>query len=568
MMNRSVLPRVPAWVQAGGVVLALVLIVALNTTAGAVHNVNVFQLDGNAQTSVQSTPTAPEDWDLICKANPSTCSFKPGYAVPGGSTTAVASSHVNDGSLTATIFTGGGSKDPEDISQWRWKDEAGGLPDKDNLLHAYAARYSVAPSANCPAGTGTSCELIFFGSDRYDNSGDAHQAFWFLQNKVTLSNVSSGGGFKFNGVHKNGDLLIISEFSNGGTTSTITVYKWNNGGLQFLAGGPSQQCGGGVSGADAFCGIVNSANGTTAPWPFLDKSGNTNFANGEFFEAGINLSDPTINLANQCFSSVLAETRSSTSTTATLKDFVLGEFATCSGSMNTTPSVGAGGIVPPGTSVTDTAVIQGTGASNPPSPTGTVTFFLCGPIASGTCTSGGTNIGTGTLQNTAPPAGEATAVSPAVNTAANPLGPGRYCFRATWPGDINYPDPVTHSGTGNSECFFVQDTTSMSTAQRWLPNDSATVTAGAGSSLSGSLVFSLYGNLANCQTGGATGRLYTETFTLTNAASPATRTTTNNSVLVTTTSQVWWRVVFTSTDPNVVGTTSDCRETTSLTITN
>ena len=34
----------------------------------------------------------------------------------------------------------------------------------------------------------------------------------------------SGGGNKFTGVHENGDLLVISDFSNGGTTSTIKVY--------------------------------------------------------------------------------------------------------------------------------------------------------------------------------------------------------------------------------------------------------------------------------------------------------------------------------------------------------
>ena len=36
-----------------------------------------------------------------------------------------------------------------------------------------------------------------------------------------------GGGTGFTGVHENGDLLVISDFSNGGTTSTITVYKWD-----------------------------------------------------------------------------------------------------------------------------------------------------------------------------------------------------------------------------------------------------------------------------------------------------------------------------------------------------
>ena len=72
------------------------------------------------------------------------------------------------------------------------------------------------------------CEVLFFGSDRLDNSGDAHQAFWFFQNRITLGDTKSGGGFNFNGVHKNGDLLVISNFSNGGETSTIFVFVWDD----------------------------------------------------------------------------------------------------------------------------------------------------------------------------------------------------------------------------------------------------------------------------------------------------------------------------------------------------
>src|SRR5262249_33487103 len=45
--------------------------VALFVVSGAQlgRDVGVFQLDGDAQTSLQSTPNALEDWDLICKAN-------------------------------------------------------------------------------------------------------------------------------------------------------------------------------------------------------------------------------------------------------------------------------------------------------------------------------------------------------------------------------------------------------------------------------------------------------------------------------------------------------------------
>src|SRR5213079_1143521 len=48
---------------------ALAVAVLVIPSAFAVHDENVFQLDGNAVTSAQSTPTALEDWDLICKAN-------------------------------------------------------------------------------------------------------------------------------------------------------------------------------------------------------------------------------------------------------------------------------------------------------------------------------------------------------------------------------------------------------------------------------------------------------------------------------------------------------------------
>ena len=54
--------------------------------------------------------------------------------------------------------------------------------------------------------------------------------------------------------------------------------------------------------------------------------------------------------------------------------------------------------------------------------------------------------------------------------------------------------------------------------------------------------------------------------TLTNAASPASLTTSNTSFTVTTSTSVSWLVTFTSTNPNVSGSSPHC-ESTSLTIT-
>jgi hypothetical protein len=519
-----------------------------------------MQMDGDAQTSLQSNPTALEDWDLICKANPTTCTFKAGYSVPSGTTTATATSHVADG-VNASIFTTGGSKDPQDLPNWRWKD--GSVPDKDNLQHAFAARYEKTPDAtHCPVATGvTSCSLLFFGSDRFDNSGDAQQGFWFFQKKVSLNADGT-----FSGVHTNGDVLIVSDFSNGGTVSIINVYKWLNGALTFLAGGDSSKCTSALQNGDSLCGIVNPGPSQVAPWLYTDKSGNSNYLQNEFYEAGINLSAPDINLGGECFSSFVAETRSSTSTTATLKDFVLGQFAVCEAGLTTTPSVGAGGVVLPGVPVRDVATIQGTSGGTPPTPTGSVTFSLCGPIASGVCTTGGTTVSTNALADSAPPAGEATATSDQVNTAASPLAPGRYCFRADWPGDTNYPGALTHAGTGDSECFVVQDTTSVSSAQDWLPNDTATVTATGGTALNGTLKFELFES-NDCSGTAVTGQTYNRTLTNATSLADRTKSTDNSTYKVSADASVSWMVTFTPDAGSNVTGSSHC-ETTSLDLTN
>src|SRR5918995_1912301 len=190
-----------------GVALVGMLGALLALPASAVHDTGAFELEGNAV----NDPAPGDDWDNVChEVVPTAC------PTASGTTGATAVDWVAEPNLNSSIFTGGGSKDPQDVSQWAWKDGAGGLPDKDNLLHSFAARYAT------PDG-----DTLFFGSDRFDNSGDAQQGFWFFQNEITLGTNSIGGGTGFNGVHRTGDLLVISNFSNGGTTSTITVYSWD-----------------------------------------------------------------------------------------------------------------------------------------------------------------------------------------------------------------------------------------------------------------------------------------------------------------------------------------------------
>jgi hypothetical protein len=393
------------------VIAALALFFAVG--AQAVHDTGAFELDGNATNGA----VVGDDWDNVChQVSASAC---PTATNTNG---AAAVNWVAEPNPSASIFTGGGSKDPQDISSWAWKD-AGGLPDKDNLQHSFSARYSLAPSATCPAGTATTCDLLYFGSDRFDNSGDAQQGFWFFQNAIGLNGGSVGGGTGFTGLHKNGDVLIISDFSNGGTTSTISVYKWNSavsGNLQLLQTSTAANC---ITAAanDAFCGLVNAGT-ITMPWSFADKSAtpNNGALNGEFYEGGINLS--TLGLSGECFSSVASETRSSTSTTATLKDFVLGQLQNCSSSLTTNVSTTTVAI---GSSLTDSATIHAVGGSNPPAPTGTVSFYVCGPSAS-TCAPAGTAFDTEPLSGAVQSTNDYTVTS----ASFTPNSAGTWCFAA------------------------------------------------------------------------------------------------------------------------------------------
>jgi hypothetical protein len=509
--------------------------------ASAVHETGAFELDGNATSADAASPFGPaDDWDRVChQVSPTACPS------PVTDTTGAAAVSWVAEPTDTTIFTGGGSKDPQDINQWAYKD--GSVPDKDNLRHGFAARYSLTPSATCPSGTAATCDVLFFGSDRFDNSGDAQQGFWFFQNAIGLGTNSVGGGSGFTGVHKNGDVLVISDFSVGGTTSTITVYQWNSActkagqvlpappagsgntcgdqNLEQLESSTSAKCSSSLPGSDAFCGLVNTSN-ITMPWSFLDKTGTAGNGalNGEFYEGGINLS--TLGLSGECFAALASETRSSTSTTATLKDFVLGGFGHCESGTATTPTAGADGadsITTAGSvSEGDTAVVTVSGASGFG---GNVKFYLCGPTpltdASYTlCTTNGTQVG--------PVAGEPVSGSSPVtvhSATVDVTSVGRYCWRADYSGDASKSVPPS-SDSRVSECFRITpvqpvistsatasvtlgsaiDDTAHLTGTANQPGSPVIHPTTAGGAAGGSITFTLYGPSATavCTTAIAT----------------------------------------------------------------
>jgi hypothetical protein len=582
---------------------ALSLGVVFIPGALAVHDTGAFELDGNA------TSQTTNDWDRVChealtKAGDTTdaasCGTNLNTSSPAATAVAWSADCLNSapapglfgcGDLSATTFTGGGSKDPLPISGWAWNDGAGGLPAKDNLEHAYAARFSLPSTGQtdgaCPNGVAdqtVNCQVIYFGSDRYDNSGDAQQGFWFLQNKITLGSNKIGGGTGFTSMgHTDGDVLITSDFSVGGTTSTINVYKWDSTclkavtkpvtgdcadtNLRLLATSGTSTCDPAGAANDAFCGIVNPAS-TTVPWStdFLDKSGNSStYAAGELYEAGLNLS--TLGLAGECFSSVVAETRSSQSTSAVLEDFIIGQFGVCAPHLMTQASTNSTSVAP-GTAVHDNATVQVTGATSPADATGSVTFYLCSSTtAYPDCSTGGNQVGTTAvaLVDTSSPAntsdGKSGASSVDVNTIGSPLAPGYYCFGAS-ASLTNYASPARYGDMSN-ECFRVADTSSTATAQNWLPNDTATVTLGSGgAATSGSVTFTLYIGSGTCTTGADVTTKTYGPITVDSTTGKASTSNTTDAIAVTPGETISWQVTYSSGNANIGGSTSYCEHST------
>jgi hypothetical protein len=532
------------------------------TGAQAVHD-EQFQLEGNVISSDDTSiggNSQTVDWADLFDADGDELTPPANFGETGFDRDFVTSASGSFITSDTTTFATG-SKDTLPISGWQCNND-NNVNSKIDVMNAYAAEYVDPVSGD---------EILYFALERNVNTGDANVGFWFLQDAVNCD--AAAGTATFSGAHLDGDLLVVSEFSGGGDVSTINAYRWDRftgdcdatpvncvinppgvpGEINPVPVADGVDCRDTDLGTgDETCGAANRDD-ITVPWLTVAKTtvGHT-LPEAQFFEGGVNLTQA--NLGGRCFNTFIADTRSSTSLTATLFDFSRGQLGACVPGMTTQASTN--GTVAPATSVTDTATIQITGADTPDDPVGTVTFFLCGPIATGACLTGGTNIGTGTLAGGADPDdGLASAVSPAVNTAASPLGAGRYCFRAEWPGDDNY-DAASHTND-TTECFSVQDTSSVTTEQDWLPNDTATITSAGDSNLTGDVIFELY------ESDDCTGTVeFTETDTLTNEPSPA-ETSTANSSVYTANVTVSWKVRFDSTIAGVADSAAVC-ETSSI----
>jgi uncharacterized repeat protein (TIGR01451 family) len=389
----------------------------------AVHDEGKFELDGNA---VSEGGVPGEDWDHVF-AGTSSATTEPAFVVDKVNTTA------------DDIFTGGSSKDINDTSDWLWttsKPQA-----KNDITPAFAAAYT----ATNPDTAGDT--LVYFGLNKYDASGDNFVGFWFLQGQVGPTGSGVPSGSPFSGSHTVGDVLVLADYTNGGGISTFSVYKWVASGgdvsthLDTVATGVPCT---GAPATDVACATTNTDT-ETSPWPFTDKSGEHDFLAGELFEGGINLT--ALGLDTGCFTSFIAETRSSQSVTATLSDFAGGQFSFCVPPDIATQvrqdgqSLGSVGTINLGESVTDHATFSGSkGAVE-----GTADFSVCFDASSTpNCATGGDAVGSDTISAGAADSDEFT-----------PDAVGYYCFRVDFtPAEGSKYLAASHTNQ-TTECFQV-----------------------------------------------------------------------------------------------------------------
>jgi hypothetical protein len=306
----------------------------------------LFELDGNVTSGVlglSGSTTRSHDWDQVFAeaGSPVTSGNFTQGTVSGATAGAFVTDTVN--SNTDDIFTGGGSKDTQGIQSGRWLSTGSKPQGKDDITHAYAALYTDLSTGHL---------IIYAGMDRFDNSGDSTAGFWLLRNPIgETTGVPINGGHPFTGSHTDGDILLVSDFTVGGSISTIKVFRWtgddSTGNLVALNNGNPISI-------NTFA-IVNSGT-ITVPWSYTNKSGQAHPAAGEFLEEGVDLT--ALGLDNS-FASFLAETRSSQSPTATLSDLVIGNFPQPSESLAATPFVTLSAV---GQSVTYPLTVTNTGA--------------------------------------------------------------------------------------------------------------------------------------------------------------------------------------------------------------
>lgn len=311
-------------------------------------------------------------------------------------------------------------------------------------------------------GSGGSGFLNLYWSRVQDPTGTTNMDFEF--NKRQCTPGTADGDCTANGMtpkRSAGDLLVIYDLSNGGTSPTLSLREWTGS-----VWGPPMD----LTSSSKATGSINTSAITAAQAGGADGIGAHSART--FGEAQIDLSEVFDPNTCQSFGSAYLKSRSSDSFTAALKDFVppaAVNISNCGSvtidktgnNLNGGPLAGAGFTL-----YKDLGTIGGTRES---AQIDTITDFTCTSDAQGDCDIADV------------PFGEYWLVETQVPTNYLPVADRHVSVTGTTP---------VHFDIENVRQTV---TTSITTQQRWLPNHQATISASPGQGdLAGTVVFKLY----------------------------------------------------------------------------
>ena len=294
-----------------GLVVLAVAAIALLLAVPALAQLDGFELDGN--TSIESQV----DWQSIFDMHGDPITPLPtGFFVTG---------FDDDYQLPDTTTYATGSKDTLPITPGWQCTKSNNVGDKVDIVNAYATATHVGDDL-----------VLYFAIEISSPNGDSNIGMWFLKDGTVACDGKGKGAKDFTGSHQDGDIFVVSAFTNGGRTANVSVYEWTDGALD-----PNPLGYGGVcdpSTDQNACAITNVSSYVSSPWPSPDKNGG-DLDPQTFFEGGVNLTN--LGVADECFATYLANTRSSQSLTATIFDFSGGSFPVCNPSTTLEASASA-----------------------------------------------------------------------------------------------------------------------------------------------------------------------------------------------------------------------------------
>ncbi|GGB84175.1 hypothetical protein N798_09880 [Knoellia flava TL1] len=318
-----------------GGIAALALGVGLTLPSALAAGVGFHELDGNIlDDSASADP--PFDWSDIFSAATPTAEPTVNSGLPAS---ILEPDFARDFLVTNGAYVNGdtsyyatGSKDTLNITPgWQCK-KTNNATDKGDFVNAYGYAALVDHDGNSTTDPHT---VYFFGLEKDDDNGTNNVGIWLLQDP-SVGCTAGSGNTSFTGVHEDGDLLAVVSYDSGGSVGTAKGYSWNGG----LPNDPDftstdAKCDpANIDYTKTFCVITNGGGTIDSPWWSPQKNNKLPTADLQknvFVEGFLDITQffDDLNEPQPCFASALADTRSSTSTTATLYDYVEIESPTC-----------------------------------------------------------------------------------------------------------------------------------------------------------------------------------------------------------------------------------------------